>query len=221
MDKFLLLIRAVFSGLLTGLLVSIPLGPAGLESIKRTISRGYKEGFMVSLGAISGDTLDIVLINFGLYNLLSGHKRTEAVFWIISGTVLTIIGYLSVKGDERVKKLETDPDVIKNKKLRSMPFIVGFLIVVSNPLTHSLWFTMSGTVIRVWHYRGALPYYIFIASIVAGMIIWFSLLNFLVLKGHKKLSISSSNKISTVLMWVILIVGIVFIIFGTYTLIFV
>lgn len=218
MDEFMIVVKAVFSGLFTGLLVSIPLGPAGLESIKRTISKGYREGIALSLGAISGDALDIFLINFGLLNILSGNKRAEALFWIFSGIVLLAVGFLSIKGDEKIKELETHPHLLENKKLRSFPFITGFLLVFLNPLTHSLWITMSGTVIRVWSYTGKVSYYTFLASIIVGMVMWFSMLNFFALRGHRKISVSSSQKISKILMWIIMIMGVGFLIFGFYSL---
>jgi threonine/homoserine/homoserine lactone efflux protein len=216
MIRLMLVVKAIFSGLFTGLVVSIPLGPAGLESVKRTISKGYKEGFLLSLGAISGDALDIFLINFGLLNILSGNRKAEAIFWMISGIVLTAIGYLSLRGNERIKELETHPHFLDNKRLRSYPFFTGFLLVFLNPLTHSLWITMSGTVIRVWRSVGEAPYYTFMVSIIVGMIIWFAGLNYFALKGNKKISTESSEKISSTLMIVMLLIGIGFFMLGVY-----
>jgi hypothetical protein len=96
--------------------------------------------------------------------------------------------------------------------------LVYFLIAVSNPMNHSLWLTMSGTVTRLWQESSTAAYYTFIISLIIGMIAWFALLNFIALKGHKKMSMNSSKWISKILMWAILIFGIVFVFYGAYRL---
>ena len=212
------LIRAIYSGLITGFIVSIPLGPAGLESVKRTISGRFNQGILVAIGAVMADTFDLILINFGILNLLSVNRRTEALFWILSGIVLAIIGYRSVKKHHNHES-DLNPKVLKESKFKSMPFLTGFLLTFSNPLTHSLWLTLSGTVIRVWYYSGKAPYYAFIISIIVGMICWFVLLNLLVLRGKKVVEPSSSQKISLILTWAIVVIGALFVIYGLIRLI--
>lgn len=214
MDKMIVALRAVLMGFLTGLIVSVPLGPSGLESIKRTISKGYKQGLAVAIGAVGADTFDLFLLNFGVFNLLSANKKLEAFFWVLSGLLLTFIGYRSIKSSKKDRTGHELKTVKRNIAKQSMPFFTGFFMTFSNPMTHSLWLTLSGTIIRVWYYRGKVPYYIFIFSIVAGMVTWFTLLNLFVLKGHKKINIEHSNKISNLIVWGIFFMGICFIIYG-------
>jgi threonine/homoserine/homoserine lactone efflux protein len=219
MEGISITVKAIFIGLSTGLILALPLGPAGLESVKRTISKGYKEGILVALGAISVDALDIILINFGIFNLLDASKRLESLFWIICGIILAFIGYKSVKG---TKKGEDGfkPKAVKSGKFSSMPYVTGFLITVSNPLTHSLWITMSGTVIRAWYYKGNAPYIAFISSMIIGMIIWLLILNYLALRGQKFVASSTSKIVSLIIEWAIFGIGIVFILYGLIKLIF-
>ena len=131
MEGISITVKAIFIGLSTGLVLALPLGPAGLESVKRTISKGYKEGILVALGAISVDALDIILINFGIFNLLNASKRLESLFWIICGIILAFIGYKSVKGTKKGGD-GFKPKVVKSGKFSSMPYVTGFLITVSN-----------------------------------------------------------------------------------------
>lgn len=215
MDKFIYILKSMLSGFSTGIVISIPLGPAGIESVKRTISKGYKEGFTVSLGALTADFTYLLLINCGLSSLLSKNKTTEALFWIICGFVLSYIGYCSVKSKG---SKDTSFNFIKNSSLTSMPFMVGFLITFSNPLTLSLWLTLSGTVIRAWYYVGSIFYATFIISILAGMIAWFAGLNLVALKGMKVLPEEATKKTSLILMYLILVIGLGFVVFGFYKL---
>lgn len=210
------ILKAIIFGFATGLVISVPLGPAGIESVKRTISLGYRMGFVVSLGAISADLAYLLLINAGLSNLLAANKRTEALFWIVAGIILTIIGYFSYKNkkDHRNSGL----NFFKNSSLGSMPFLTGFLITFTNPMTPSLWLTLSGTVIRAWYYVDLFSYYTFIFSILVGMITWFALLNYFALKGKQILK-PSSNKVSFLFEYINLIIGIGFIIFGLFKLV--
>lgn len=214
MNMFLLILKAIFFGISTGFIISIPIGPAGIESIRRTVSKGFKEGFTVSLGALSADVLYLLLINCGLANILSSNKETESLFWIISGLILTFIGYNSIKhknGNETFLSI-----FMKNLNLSSLPFAAGFFITVSNPMTPSIWLTLSGTVIRSWYHVNKTCYYIFIVSIIIGMILWFALLNFLALKGFNLLGKSNSHKTVSLLMWGTVCAGLLFIGYGFY-----
>lgn len=210
------ILKALIFGFATGLVISVPLGPAGIESVKRTISMGYRVGFVVSLGAISADLAYLLLINAGLSNLLAANKRTEALFWIVAGIILTIIGYVSYKNKKGHKSSALS--FFKNGSLGSMPFLTGFLITFTNPMTPSLWLTLSGTVIRAWYYVDLFSYYTFIFSILLGMIAWFALLNYFALKGKQILK-PSSNKVSFLFEYINLIIGIGFIIFGLFRLV--
>lgn len=212
MILFLTILKAIFLGYITGFIISIPLGPAGIESVKRTISKGYKEGFCVSLGSLFADVVYLFLINCGLSSLLSKNKKTEALFWIISGLILCYIGYTSIR-DQR-QSLNFLPKGLSKKTSASFPFIAGFIITFSNPMTLTTWLFMSGTVIRAWYYVNLTCYYIFIISIMSGMVTWFALLNYFALKGVKVLTPSTSRKTSAILMICVFFVGIIFTLFG-------
>lgn len=209
MHVFVTFLKALTSGIFTGLIVSIPLGPAGIESIKRTITTGYKKGFTLSIGALCGDATYMILINCGLAGLLSANKKTEALFWIISGIILSLIGYSSIKKGEHVKSIN-----IESRK--SNPFLTGYFIVVTNPMTPSLWLTVSGTTIKVWHTVGRLYYITYMTSIMAGMVLWFALLNLLAYKGIKFFSPSGTEKTNFILKYLILGIGFAFIVFGFF-----
>ena len=215
MSEFFIISKAIIFGIATGLMVALPLGPAGIESVKRSVSLGYKEGLKVSFGAVSADLFYLLLINAGLANILNSNKTTESLFWIISGIILTLIGYVSMrshKEDDYIIKF------LKDSNFGAMPFLSGFLITFSNPMTPSLWLTLSGTVIRAWYYVSKLTYYIFMFSIIFGMIAWFVLLNYMVVKGIKTLKPSHFHMTSKLLTIFNVLIGIGFILFGFFSL---
>jgi len=213
MHNFFNILKAIFLGLATGFVVALPLGPAGIESVKRTMSNSLKEGFIVSLGAVAADMTYLLIINCGFSNILSQNKTTEAFFWIISGLILCYIGYKSLDSNKNISLNSQNKYDQLFSKLSSAPFLAGFAITFTNPLTPSMWITLSGTVIKAWQFN-TLYYYIFILSILVGMISWFLLLNYLAFKGMKILTPSASSKTSKLLMLIISAVGVIFVIFG-------
>ncbi|MCY6372258.1 LysE family translocator [Clostridium ganghwense] len=213
MTHLLLLIKALISGFTTGIAISIPLGPAAIESVNRTISKGFKQGFIVSLGAITADITYLVLINCGLSRLLHHNKKTAALFWIISGFVLVAMEYNNLKNMDKQNKHKVSSQ-------NSYPFWSGFILTLSNPMTPTLWLGLSGTVIRLWRRVGNFYYCSFIFSLILGMMTWFAVLNFLAFKGLNIFKSGRSEKASIYMKWIILLLGIAFIIFGLIKLIF-
>lgn len=209
MGNFITLIKSIMSGLVTGIGICIPLGPAGIESIKRTINENFFEGFKVSLGAISADMTYLLIINLGLSSLFLRSKKTEGLFWIVSGLILFAFTLFSTGKENREAKCPGGKDSIC-----SHPFPTGFVITFLNPLTPSLWIALTGTVLSVWRLMGYVYFATFIFSILCGMIFWFALLNYLASRGVKMLKPDTTDKTSILLKYVLLILGIAFVILG-------
>lgn len=209
------IIKAILIGFSTGFIASIPLGPSGLESVSRSISKGFKEGFKVSLGAVSADIIYIIIINLGLFTILTTHPKFHSLFWIISGIVLILCGKLSFKHSEPDFELEKSIS-----RRTSNAFLTGFLITFLNPTTPSLWIALSSTVFTVWRHHGHLYFMFSICSMIIGSITWFCFLNILVSKGFKKFKADFANNTSKLLDYFLFGLGIIFIIWGMYKFIF-
>lgn len=207
--------KAILIGFSTGFLASIPLGPSGLESVSRSISKGFREGFKVSLGAVSADIAYIIIINLGLLTILTKNSKFHSLFWIISGFVLILSTKISLKSIGSSSKLEKS--IYRHA---SNSFITGFLITFLNPTTPSLWIALSGTVFNVWRHHGRIFFIFSISSMIIGSITWFCLLNILVSRGFKKLSPNYTNNTTKLLDYFLLILGIIFVIWGIYKYIF-
>lgn len=207
--------KAILIGFFTGFIASIPLGPSGLESVSRSMSKGFKEGFKVSLGAVSADIAYIIIINLGLLTIFTKNPKFHSLFWIISGIVLIISTKISFKSKQSSSKLERS--IYRHA---SNGFLTGFLITFLNPTTPSLWIALSGTVFNVWKHHGRIFFIFSISSMIIGSITWFCLLNILVSKGIKKLNPNHTNNTTKFLDYFLLILGIIFVIWGIYKYIF-
>ena len=211
MFSLLTICKAIFIGFLTGFTASIPLGPSGLESVNRSMSKGFREGFKVSLGAVSADLLYIVIINLGLFTLLSKHRNFQSIFWIVSGVILILFNRLSFTDSKK----KTDSKNLLNK-YTSNGFVTGFLITFVNPTTPSLWIALSTTVLSVWRYHGRIYFLTSVSSMMIGSITWFCLLNILVSKGVRKLKSDYTKTTSKLLNYFLMILGISYIILGIF-----
>ena len=211
MFSLLTICKAIFIGFLTGFTASIPLGPSGLDSVNRSMSKGFREGFNVSLGAVSADLLYIVIINLGLFTLLSKHRNFQSIFWIVSGVILILFNRLSFTDSKK----KTDSKNQLNK-YTSNGFVTGFLITFVNPTTPSLWIALSTTVLSVWRYHGRIYFLTSVSSMMIGSITWFCLLNILVSKGVRKLKSDYTKTTSKLLNYFLMILGISFIILGIF-----
>lgn len=204
------ILKAIITGFPTGLAASIPLGPSGLESVKRSISNGFRAGFKVSLGAICADVSYLFLINFGLASFFNETPKSEALFWVVSGVILFLFNKLSnrKKHDNSEKN-----NALLNSKYGG--FISGFTITFLNPMTPSLWLALSTTVLATWRSYGDLFFYIALASMISGCIFWFILLNIFASRGVKMLkSDKISNGASNILKYFLYILSFAFIGYG-------
>lgn len=207
--------KAILIGFFTGFVASIPLGPSGLESVSRSISKGFREGFKVSLGAVSADIVYIIIINLGFLTIFTKSPRFHSLFWIVSGIVLILSTKMLFKSKSSTLLLEKS--INKNT---SNSFLTGFLITFLNPTTPSLWIALSGTVFNVWRHHGRMYFIFSICSMVIGSITWFCFLNILVSRGFKKLNPNYANNTTKILDYFLFALGIIFVILGTYKFIF-
>lgn len=204
------IIRAGFMGFLTGLFSAIPLGPAGLEAVNRSISKGFWHGFKVSVGATFADYTYLIIINLGVFNILKANKIYEGIFWIISGIILFLFAIRSGNKNNSSKLLD-------NPKLGG--FITGFLITFINPSTFFFWIALSSTVMNIWKSNGNLFFYTSFISMPFGSITWFTILNILASRGLKLFKKNIDKTASKLLTYILCIVSIFFVFYGLYILI--
>jgi threonine/homoserine/homoserine lactone efflux protein len=214
---YLLIIRAIYTGLFTGVAIAIPMGPAGFESVRWTITKGFKQGVLVAAGSLIADTIDVMLINFGLLELINTNKLLEIFFWEISGIIILYIGIKAIKNSKK-RSLDNDSEKLEEEEIKSGALFTGFIVNFSNPMTHFFWLTLSSTVIRIWRSYGRFVYFIFALFMLCGMFISLWTINFLASRGKKFTTPKVSGKFTNLLSYVICAFGIGFVINGIYKL---
>lgn len=217
MDSSYIVIKALYTGLITGILIAIPMGPAGVESVRWTITKNLKMGVLVAAGSLIADAGDLILINLGLLNLIETNKIVEAMFWILSGIVILYIGFKAVR-DHKWEK-QNEGRAVDKKRSKSSPVFTGFIVNFSNPMTHFFWLTLSTTIIRRWHIEGNFVYYTYMLALLSGMFTSLFAINYLASRGKKISTPKVSGGLSKILGYIILAFGAGFFINGVYKLV--
>ena len=212
-EVYILFFKALFIGLATGVIIAIPIGPAGIESVRWTITKGFRRGILVAAGSVMADFVASVLINFGLLSWIETNKLLEAIFWIVSGGVTFCIGYRAVKSGKSYD-LEKEEEFLEKKGITNHPVFTGFIITLTYPMTHFSWLTFSTTFIRYWRNLGMVPYITFVAAMLLGILTCLTGINYLASKGKKVIKVKETGKFTNLLAYGIALLGTGFFIFG-------
>jgi threonine/homoserine/homoserine lactone efflux protein len=86
------LLSSFIKGFLVGLLASIPLGPAGVLCIQRTLNRGRLAGFFSGIGVALADTLFAVVAVGSLMAVQSWVEGKEQLLLLLVGVVVVVVG---------------------------------------------------------------------------------------------------------------------------------
>lgn len=115
-------------GMIAGFSVSVPLGPAGLFCIQRTLSKGQRSGLVAGIGAAASDviyaSLAILSLSF-ISNLIETNKN---LLFFVSGIALMIIG-IAIFSSNPIKQLRQNRE---SKKFWE-DFLTGFIMSFTNP----------------------------------------------------------------------------------------
>ncbi|MBC2580958.1 LysE family translocator [Clostridium sp. DJ247] len=219
MKDFSIILRVILSGFFIGVIISIPLGPAGIESVKKTLSDGYKNGIVFILGSLMADLVYMFLLDIGLASIFINQTEKENLYyWIISGLILIIANYFFNKR----KKHEIKKRTYNNSYIIS--YLSGFVLTFLNPASITVWLTLSAIYIAFLDTMTHSYYFIFLWSAWLGMVAWFFILNYLAVKGFELLRPSKKERKNHIITRTLTIVtdnsmtimGVGFIFYGVY-----
>lgn len=159
------MIEVLVSGWLIGMAIALPVGPVITEIIRRGLRAGFLSGLMVGLGAAASHAILVSLTLLGVVALLN------RPIWhaILGGAGILVLGYLGVDA----LRARTDPPTTEDVSRTGRPFLVGFSIGISNPIT-LLWFLTVGGALIAAHGGGKSGLFAaaFGASFICGVLCW-------------------------------------------------
>lgn len=121
----------VLKAIVVGIAASIPVGPIAILVIQKTLCKGFKPGFVTSLGATVVDTLFAVVAIFALAVVQNFIEGNPIPIFIGGGLIVIALG-LSMTLSNPFRKMKTETKVPKGD-----PCVTDFLSAcamgISNP----------------------------------------------------------------------------------------
>lgn len=128
------MIEVFLKGLGIGVAVAAPVGPIGLLCIKRTLARGWANGFVTGLGVASADASYGIMVAAGL--ALTGLLVTYAgPMQIGGGLMIATLGLMSLRSFRRGHAGERPAEAPAGGTHFGGAFASGYLLTLSNPMT--------------------------------------------------------------------------------------
>ena len=85
-------IKLLIAGILTGILVSVPVGPMGIFVVRKTVNQGWWAGFRSGLGLTTADVIFATIATIGLSVVIAFIREKELMFKLIGGVVVLLLG---------------------------------------------------------------------------------------------------------------------------------
>ena len=199
-------LTAAIAVIVSGFVVSIPVGPINITIINEGARRGFLWACMIGLGAMAMDLI-YCAVAFAGFSGLFASTFMRATMELLSFLFLIWLGmkYLLARSLP-----STTPTVekVEHKLHPHTAFWIGFVRVLGNPAVLLFWVTVSATFLsHRWIDNTIESKAVCVAGTFIGGLAWFVLLSFLVSKGHGKFSTATLVRMSHVSGAVLLIAG--------------
>lgn len=178
-------VLAALTGFISGLLLSVPVGPVNLTIINEGARRGFLWAIMIALGAL---TMDLVYctVAFTGFAAFFGNRVVKAAMELSSFMFLLYLGWQFL----RAKKLPEGTHKIEEKIEQTLrphsAYMIGFVRVMGNPGVLLLWIVLAANFIsRDWVEPDGLGKFSCIFGVALGAGLWFLGLSYAVTRQHK------------------------------------
>ena len=186
---------AVFTGFVSGFLVSIPVGPINISIVNEGARRGFVWAFLIGLGATIMEVIYCAIAFAGFTHLFDS-RVVKATMELVSFLLMLFLGvkYLIAHSlPATTRSVET----IEHRLHPHTAFWTGLVRCLGNPGVLLFWITISATFIShdwmddTWQSKGMC-----LLGVTLGCFSWFTLLSFLVSRGHGRFSTNTLLRMS-------------------------
>jgi threonine/homoserine/homoserine lactone efflux protein len=184
-----------FKGVIIGFAMAVPIGPAGILCIRKTLAEGRARGLIIGLGAATADMLCGSIAAFGLTFVLDAIATHQ--FWLrLFGGILILFLGIKTLGT----KHEDAPSALDKKGLLGS-YASAVLLGITNPVTVFA-FVAVFAAFGLGQKLHVISAYIPVVGVFAGSCLWFLMLGYIATFFRKKLDsggLKLVNKIAGIL----------------------
>lgn len=160
-------------------LAAIP-GPIFFEVIRRTLTKGFWSGALLSFGEFIANIMILLLTFFGIHKFLL-YKEVKIALFLIGSGILIYIGILALK----IKEKEINKSS-KKKVSNKSSILVGLGLALASPLAIAVWISIGGAYLAKYDSKTASLINIILLAI--GVMTFFFLMATIVHITRKKLN---------------------------------
>lgn len=133
----------VLKGIVTGLILSIMLGPAFFVLLETSIRKGIRAALAFDAGIIIGDIIYIVIAYVFIKQVAALSSGTDnALIKIVGGVLFIVFGLIMFFKKISEKKFEEESKKFRNSKDYWLLFVKGLILNLANPLIIFYWFSV-------------------------------------------------------------------------------
>jgi len=210
------IVDLIFKGMLIGMIASAPMGPVGVLCVQRTLNKGRWYGFVTGVGAAVSDIIYAGITGFGMSFVTDFINDAQNKFYlqIIGSILLLAFGIATWRSDpsKNIRHSGSQRGTLWHNTW------TAFLVTFSNPLIIFLFMGLFAQFAFVFPDH---PFEMVIGflSIVAGALLWWFGLSWLVDKVRAIFDDNGIKIINQIIGAVVVIFSLVFL-FGTTTSLF-
>ncbi len=180
---------AVFTGFMSGLLLSIPVGPINLTIMNEGARRGFRWAALIAAGATAMELVYCALA-FTSFAALFQKGFIKAAMQVFSFAFMLFLGvkYLMAKSVPVVERLEHGIEQRIEEKLHPhSAFMTGFVRTLANPGVLLGWIVLGANFISLGWVKPTMEGKLFcLAGVAGGVALWLFGLAWAISLGHKK-----------------------------------
>jgi len=182
-------ITPVLAGLVSGFLVSIPVGPVNVTVMSEALTRGFLRPFLVGLGAVTAEAIYCGLALAGFQSVLAV-PTVRAVMVLVSFLVVTVLGfkYLLTQGrfgDSTSLLVEQE---LEEKLHLHRGYWLGFGMTLGNPFILLVWGMLAAVLFEHGWVRAGFSQLALVGGMMGGGTLWFLTLSWATSRGHQRVS---------------------------------
>ncbi len=181
------ILLAALTGFISGLLLSIPVGPINLTIMNEGARCGFKVAFLIGLGAVLMEVIYCAIAFTGFASFFGG-RLVKATMELSSFVFMLYLGvkFLSARNIPAVNRIE---ERIEERLHPHSAFMVGFVRTMGNPGVLLFWIILAANFISRDLVKPNGPGKLAcILGVAGGTGVWFLGLSWAVSLGHKKFS---------------------------------
>src|SRR3954470_25015759 len=181
------ILLAALTGFISGLILSVPVGPVNLTIMNEGARRGFFWAFMIGLGATAMEVIYCFVAFTGFASFFS-KGIIKAAMELFSFVFMLFLGirFLLAKTVPAATHIE---ERIQEKLHPHSAFWIGFVRVMGNPGVLLFWIILAANFIsRGWVKADGEAKFACIGGVALGTGLWFMGLSWAVSLGHQKFS---------------------------------